>query len=246
EGSVKFFDGGTSCALPGTQIGAAQPVNTTTSVATVNTAALTGDNHTIRACYQGTVNYQASGDSVGQLVNAAATSTSVATSGSPSTYGDSVTFTTTVTTSSPSAPVGEGSVKFFDGGTSCALPGTQIGAAQPVNTTTGLASVNPPALTGTHLPYPALFRCTVNYQASGDSVGQLVNAAATSTSVATSGSPSTYGDSVTFTEIRRASCREGGVGEGGVTSVDGGTSCALPGHQIGAAQPVTTTTGVAQ
>src|SRR5207248_4265204 len=106
EGSVKFFDGGTSCALPGTQIGAAQPVNTTTSVATVNTAALTGDNHTIRACYQGTVNYQASGDSVGQLVNAAATSTSVATSGSPSDREGVVMVKGAVTTGSRSATIG--------------------------------------------------------------------------------------------------------------------------------------------
>src|SRR5204862_375630 len=129
---------------------------------------------------QGTINYLASSGTVGQTVNAATTSTSVATSGSPSTYGDSVTFTATVTTGSPSAPVLEGSVKFYDGGT-CALPGTQIGSAQTLDSTTGTGSVTTAALTGGSHTIRACYQGTINYLASSGTVGQTVNAATTST-----------------------------------------------------------------
>src|SRR5439155_8556704 len=70
EGQLKFYDGGTSCASPGTQVGTNQTVNGG-GQAQVTISALTSGGHTIRACYQGTSNYAASGNSLTQTVNKA-------------------------------------------------------------------------------------------------------------------------------------------------------------------------------
>ena len=63
SGNVKFYDGGTSCASPGTQIGVAQALSGS-GQASVTTSTLSAGSHTIRACYQGTDNYGASGASI--------------------------------------------------------------------------------------------------------------------------------------------------------------------------------------
>ena len=94
EGTVKFFDGGASCSSPGPQIGADQTLNAS-GQASVSTTTLSVGSHTIRACYQGTVNFGASGNSISQTVNPACTAPSVTTqpTNQSITYGANATFT---------------------------------------------------------------------------------------------------------------------------------------------------------
>ncbi len=96
-GSVEFFDGGTFLGL-GTAL-TANGADTATS--TFSTATLAAGSHTIRAVYVPTGGFLASNGSLTQTVNAA-TSTGVASNDNPSTFGNSVTFTATVTNTSGS------------------------------------------------------------------------------------------------------------------------------------------------
>jgi hypothetical protein len=94
EGIVKFFDGGASCASPGPQIGADQTLNAS-GQASVSTTTLSVGSHTILACYQGTVNFGASGNSISQTVSPACTAPAVTTqpTNQTVTYGANATFT---------------------------------------------------------------------------------------------------------------------------------------------------------
>src|SRR6266568_5059338 len=128
---------------------------------------------------------------------------SVATSGTPSTYGGSVTFTATIST----GPTG--TITFLDGGTSIGT-GT-ISGTKATFTTTALSA-------GSHsitANYPG--NSTYN-SVTSSAITQTVNKATLTLSVATSGTPSTYGGSVTFT----ATISSGQLGT--VTFYDGGTS----------------------
>ena len=66
-------------------------------VATCTTSTLAAGTDTVTATYGGDVNHNGGSGSVSQVVTASNGNVSVATSGSPSTYGNSVTFTATVT-----------------------------------------------------------------------------------------------------------------------------------------------------
>jgi hypothetical protein len=118
-------------------------------------------------------------------VGAIATTTSVATSGTPSAFGGSVTFTATVTSSGAS-----GSVSFYDGAT---LLGSGPVSGTTATFTTSALSVGGHSIT-------AVYDADANYAPSTSAaITQTVNPLPTTTSVATSGTPSTYGTSVTFT-----------------------------------------------
>jgi Big-like domain-containing protein/carboxypeptidase family protein/Kelch motif protein len=119
-------------------------------------------------------------------VNAKTTTTTVLSNLNPSNFGNSVTFTATVTGS----VVTEGQVKFIEGGT-CASPTTELQAAATVDgsgqktfTTSGL-SAGPHTITACYLG-------SGNYAASDDSVAQTVNKASTSVTNVTA-SNSTFG-----------------------------------------------------
>jgi hypothetical protein len=107
-GTVTFFDGVTNIGI-GTLTG---------NTATFTTSALTTGSHNITANYGGNASYAASTSSVlTQVVNAAppsTTTTTITSSNNPSTTGQSVTFTATVTTATGTPT---GTVTFFDGAT---------------------------------------------------------------------------------------------------------------------------------
>ena len=80
-------------------------------VATVTTSSLSAGSHDITAQYGGDASFAASTSPLlTQVVDLNATSTVVVSSGSPSLYGDAVTFTATV-----SPPTASGNVQFKDG-----------------------------------------------------------------------------------------------------------------------------------
>ena len=182
-GTVNFFDGVTPLG-PGTLSG---------GVATLSTAGLAVGSHSITAVYGGDATFNGSTSGVfTQTVNQGGTITTVGTSGTPSIFGTSVTFTANVSVNSPGAGTPTGTVTFNDngvpiGGGTVALSGTT--ATFP----TSALSV------GSH-PITATYNGDTDFSGSTSGpIDQNVNKGTTTSSVATNGSPSIFGNSVTFT-----------------------------------------------
>src|SRR2546425_2122413 len=112
-------------------------------VATFSTGALSVATHSITATYLGDGNFLTStSTAVSQVVNKASTTTTVASSLNPSTLGQSVTFTATVTANAPGAGTPSGTVTFFDGTTTL---GTGMLSAGKATFTTSTLAVSPPS-----------------------------------------------------------------------------------------------------
>jgi hypothetical protein len=189
-GAVNFYDG---VALLGS--GSLNGVGGNDQ-ATFSISTLALGSHSITAAYAGDgVDFNTSTSPVlTETVNQAATSTVVATSGSPSIFGNSVTFTATVAVNSPGGGTPSGTVTFKDGAATLgtgALNGV-LGNDQATFSTSALA-------VGSH-------SITAVYGGDADDIGstsgaitQTVNKGTTTSSVATNGSPSIFGNAVTFT-----------------------------------------------
>ncbi|MFZ0958214.1 MAG: Ig-like domain-containing protein, partial [Candidatus Sulfotelmatobacter sp.] len=179
--------------------------------AMITTSALSAGSHTMNAYYSGSTQYAASSASLMQTVNKVATTTTITdASPSPSTYGQPVTFTATVTTTAGS-PIGK---VVFKRGTVTLGSGTLSG---------GTASY---ATTPTQLP-AGDYAITAVYDGNAKQAGstsavypQTVNPAATTTSLSTSGSPSASRSPVTFTATVSSSA---GAPRGNVVFLDGTT-----------------------
>ena len=201
-GTVQFSDGPTD-------LGAPVSVNAS-GVATLTTSALTAGSHTITADYSGTSTLQESSDSVDQVVNRVATATVLTSSLNPSNVGDPVTFTATVT--GGGSPVASGTVQFSDGGSNLGAPIALAADGTATFTTSGLVA-------GTHA-IRASFAATATHGASSDDLDQVVDLAASLTTLTSSLNPSAFGDPVTFTATVTAAGAP--VTSGNVTfSVDG-------------------------
>jgi hypothetical protein len=196
-GTVQFFDNGT---LLGT--GTLSNVGNTATASLLTTATqLMGGVHTnITAVYVGPdVNYKGSTSApFSYTVNQAPTATTLTqeSPASPSTFGQSVTFTATVT-SNVSGVVPTGTVTFEDNGTPFGT-GTlaKIGGVATATFATGLTQ-----LTGGSHNITAVYGSDGNYQMSTSPVVTYgVNAADTTTTI-TQASPTTttFGTPVTFT-----------------------------------------------
>ena len=160
---------------------------------------------------------------VAHTVNAAGTTTTVVSSANPSVFGQSVTFTATVTPTPAGGVVPTGTVEFFDGATSLGT-GPLDGAGQATVVTSALA------LAG-H-PITATYGGDANFSGStSPAVTQTVNQASTTTVVVSSASPSVVGQPVTFTATVTATPPGAGTPTGTVTfTVDGTTT-------VGAGRP---------
>ncbi len=207
-GNVTFFDGATNLgtsALNGS------------AVATLSTSALTLGSHSITAVYAGDTNFVGSTSPImTQTVNQAATTSAVASSANPSVFGQSITFTATVTTSAPGAGVPTGSVTFMDGATTLGT-GTLNGSGQTTLITSALSL-------GSH-SITVIYAGDTNYTTSTSSaLSQTVNQAATTSAVASSANPSVFGQSVMFTATVTASAPGSGTPTGTVTFKDGATT----------------------
>jgi len=181
-------------------------------------------------------------------VNQANTSTTVSTLGSPTVYGQSASFTATVSITSPGAGTPTGNVDFYDGSVIPAdLIGTEpLSGSAPFTatfTTTGLSA-------GDQTIY-AVYEGDGNFAPSTTSTpaSQTVNQASTSTTVSTSGSPTVWGQSVSFTATVSIASPGGGTPTGDVDFYDGSV---IPADLVGteplsASAPFTatyTTTGL--
>jgi hypothetical protein len=157
------------------------------AVATLSTDALAAGTHTVTAVFEGTATHAPSTSAVlSQEVDVAGTTTTVTFVSNPSAFGESVTFTATVT-----PDPGAGTVQFT-------VDGVGLGAPVPVGPGGAAVSAAVSDLTvGAH-DVDAAFSGTANHAPSIGSLVQNVVAAPTSTTLDSDTNPSVYGDTVTF------------------------------------------------
>jgi large repetitive protein len=206
-GTVTFKDGSTTLGT-GTLSG---------GQATFATAALSVGLHSITVVYGGDSNYNTSTSSaLSQTVNKASTTMAVASGTNPSVSGQSVTYTATVTVTSPGSGTASGSVTFKDGIT---VLGTKTLAGNVATLSNSSLSVGSHSIT-------AEFAGDSNLNGSTNSpaLSQTVNKADTTTSVAASANPSVNGQSVTFTATVATTSPGSGTASGTVTFKDGSTT----------------------
>ncbi len=221
-GTVNFKDGATSiagCAA----VALAGSGNART--ATCATAALAAGTHSITAAYSGNAGNLASTSAALSQVVKATSSTVLASSGTPSAFGASVTFTASVTGVAPT-----GTVNFKDGATSIAGCAA-VALAGSGNTRTATCTTSALAA-GTHSMTAAYGGDAGNVASTSSVFSQVVNASAvaTSTTLATSLTPSIVGASVTFTATVTGSAPTGTVNfKDGATSIAGCAAVALAG-----------------
>jgi hypothetical protein len=212
-GTVDFKDGATLIGT-GTLSG---------GTASVSTSSLSVGTHTITAVYSGDGNFNGSNGSLsgGQVVNKADTSTTVASNHNPSVFGQSVTFTATVSAVSPGAGTPTGTVDFKDGATTL---------ASGVSLSGGMASFSTSSLSVATHSITAVYSGDGNFHATGETPGstatalsQVVNKADTTTSVTSDVNPSTIGQTVTFTATVSVVAPGAGTPTGTVDFKDGAT-----------------------
>ncbi len=184
-GSVEFLDGTT--VLSTVTLNTAAKASYTTTAFTLPVG---GDS--ITAVYLGSTKFETSTSNViTQTVNADPTTTTVKSSVTTAVVGQSVTLTATVTSKSPGSGTPTGTVTFFDGNTPLG-PGTLNSSGKATFVTKSLP-LGSNSIT-------ASYSGDGNYQPSpSGAVSVSINPAATKTVVATSGSPSTFGQNATFT-----------------------------------------------
>ncbi len=207
-GDVTFMDGSTTLGT-GTLDGSGQ--------ATLSTSALSIGSHSITVVYAGDTNFTTSTSSaLTQTVNQAATASSVSSSVNPSVFGQSVTFTATVTANAPGSGIPTGTVTFKDGSTTLGS-GTLDGSGQTTFTTSAL-------LAGSHSITVVYGGDTDFTTSTSSALTQTVNPSATSSSVSSSVNPAVFGQSITFTATVTATAPGSGIPTGTVTFMDGSTT----------------------
>ena len=193
-GTVTFYDNGVS-------IGTGTLSGTSTDTATFSITTLPIGTYPITAAYtSGDNNFNPSGlsSAVPQVVNPANTTTTVVSSPNPSVSGQAVTFTATVSVTSPGSNAvanPTGTVTFYDNGVS-------IGTGTLSDTGTDTATCTTSTLpTGTDPITAAYTSGDSNFNSSTPSAtfNQVVGKANTTTTVVSSPNPSVSSQVVTFT-----------------------------------------------
>ncbi len=222
-GTVGFFANGSNTAITGCASQSLALVSGSTYQATCITSSLPGGNDSISATYSGDTGFATSNGTLsgGQTVNAADTTTSVGSSVSPSTFGQSVTFTATVDPSD-----GGGTVGFFADGSNTAISGCSANALSLVSGSTYHATCTTSGLSVGDHAISATYSGDSNFTGSTGSLSsnQIVNAAGTTTTVTSSINPSTPGQAVTFTATISPNDGGGTVGffaDGSNTAISG-------------------------
>jgi hypothetical protein len=212
-GTVSFKDGGTTITGCTAQaVGGTGPYT-----ATCTTTTLAAGSHSILATYSGDADFTGSASTVlPYTVNKAATTTMITTApAGSSVFGQSVTFTATVTGGD-----GGGTVGFADGGTPLTGCGAQpLSGSGPYTATctTSTLAVGSHSVVATYSGDPG------SLGGASTALPYTVNQAATTTSVTASPSgSSTFGRSVTFTATVAAAPPGAGAPSGTVAfTVDG-------------------------
>ncbi len=192
-GSVQFKDGATDL---GTR-------TLTGGVATLSGLSLSVGTHALTATYLPATGFTASTSAaLSQVVNKAATGVALVSSVNPSTPGAPVTFTATVTAPGGGTPTG--SVQFRDEAVALGTPVALVGGVAATPAITSLSS-------GSHAITAEYLGSTNHLGSTSATLNQSVGTIATTTTVVASPSPSTFGQSVTFTAtVAAASGTPGG------------------------------------
>ncbi len=204
-GSVTFLDGTTELET--------EPLNAGT--ASFSTSSLTLGSHSITAYYPGDGNDYLASVSAPAIDLVGATKVALASSENPSTFGESVAFTATVSADAPGSSVPVGSVTFMDGTRSL---GTFTLDAS------GVASTPMENLAGGPHTITAAYSGSAGFAAgSSTELDQLVNPATTSTALTPSAATDTFGE----TETLRANVTSAaGSPTGSVAFMDGSKTLA--------------------
>ena len=175
------------------------------------TSSLSAGSHNLTAVYASDSLSAASSGAVTQVVQSGsnATSTTVSSAPNPSVFGQSVTFTATV---SSAAGTPSGTVTFQEGATASAVP---VANGHASFTTAALA-------VGTHV-ITANFTGNTGWANSGASDSQVVNKDATTMAISSSADPAVLGHPVTFTATVTANAPGSGTPSGTVTFRDKNT-----------------------
>ena len=228
-GIVDFFNGG-SCASPGAtiQLNVALSVS---SQASISTSSLAVGPHAIVACYSGSLDFETSSGTLAYTVDKASTTMSLASSGSPSTFGDPVTFTATVSVVSPGAGTPSGTVNFADGGSCDATTGVITGGTSlgSVALAAGSAQVTTSTLAAGSHTIVGCYGGSANFNGSGKTLSQTVNPKPTSTTVTVETTTPQYSDKVKVKAVVAPHTVASSELTGTVTFyVNGSVNCAAP------------------
>lgn len=204
-GTVNFYDG---ALLIGTGTISGDKASVTTTTLAVGA-------HSIVATYLGSTSYATStSNTVAHTVNVAATGTTLTSSPNPSVFGQSVTYTATVTAVAPGGGTPTGLVTFLNGTTTIGTGTLSGGKAIITNNTLpiGTSSIT------------AKYDGSASYTASTSSaLTQKVNPTATATDLTSSPNPSTAGATVTFRAFVSSVAPGAGTPTGSVTFMNGVT-----------------------
>jgi hypothetical protein len=157
-------------------------------------------------------------------IEKASTSTTLNSSTSPSVYGQSVTFTAAIAVNAPGSGKPSGTMTFKDG--TSIIAGCD---ARPVDAVTGTATCTTSALSVAPHSVTASYSGDGNFMGSSTAaaLAQTVNKAAVAATLASSTSPSTSGQAVTFSATVAAAAPGAGVPTGSVTFKDGATTLGM-------------------
>src|SRR5438034_118002 len=205
-GTVTFRDGATVLATVTLANGSASFVTSTLAVGS----------HSLTAAYSGGGNFLASTSAtVIHTVNPGSTSTSLSSTPNPSTLGQTVTLSATVSARGPAPAVPTGTLTFRDGATALAT----------VNLVKGSASFSLATLTPGSHSLTAVYNGSASFAGSTSAVvNHVVNAGNSSTSLTSTPNPSTTGQTVTLTATVSAVAPATGTPTGTVTFRDGATA----------------------
>ena len=183
-------------------------------MATYATSSLNAGSHIIKAIFVGDATFKTSTRSLTELVKLNLSATALISDLHPSNYGQSVTFTATVSSTHGPVPDGE-LVTFFDGTTTLAS----------VSSTSGVASYTTSSLSVANHVIKAIYAGDTTFATSTKSFVQVVRADPTTTVLGSSLNPSHSGQSVTLTAT--VSSTYGSIPDGEmVTFFDGSTTLA--------------------
>jgi len=186
----------------------------TNGVGTLVVPLLSGGSHLLKAVYESDNDTYLDNESTSQtyVINRRSTTTALVSSANASVFGQTVTFTATVSSGIAFTPTGQ--VIFRDGGTYLGSA-TLDGSGRAVFATANLG-------VGVH-PITADYQGDQNFLPSSGNLTQTVSKAATTTGIVDAvRSPSVYGESVTFTAVVSATLPGAGTPTGKVVfMVDG-------------------------
>lgn len=206
-GTVQF-------AVDGVDLGAPVPVTGGQAVSPVSHQLVSS--HTITANYSGDVNFAGQSDSLNQIIVAAQTSTTVTSSPNPSVFGQPIILHAEVVPDAPATGNPTGFVRFIVDGANYDF--VELNGQVAETTLTGVG-VGPHTVKAVYLSDDMNF-----FTSSSQTITQTVNKASTSTALSTSGSPTVFGEPVTFTAAVSVNAPGAGAPTGTIVFKDGSTT----------------------